>query len=66
MHCVTVSTSSDQRTFERDKDRRVSRGLPSCLRGERDDVDCKYIDHWLVIFCAPTRLNSDSTQQFFL
>lgn len=50
MQCITVqSTSSNNdnlsdkdRIVERDKDhRRVTRVLPSCLKGERDDVECK-------------------------
>lgn len=51
MQCITVQPTasnnkdnlSDSRMIvERDKDhRRVSRGLPSCLKGERDDVECK-------------------------
>lgn len=51
MQCITVPSStsnndnlSESRIIERDKDhRRVSRGLPSCLKGERDDVECKII-----------------------
>lgn len=48
MQCITVQSASnnddlsDTRIVERDKDhRRVSRGLPSCLKGERDDIECK-------------------------
>lgn len=50
MHCVTISSPSDQRTFERDKERRATRGLPSCLRGERDEVDCKQIIYLYFIY----------------
>uniref|UniRef100_A0A336M911 CSON013904 protein n=1 Tax=Culicoides sonorensis TaxID=179676 RepID=A0A336M911_CULSO len=50
MQCITVPSSasnidnlSENRIIERDKDhKRVSRGLPSCLKGERDDVECEF------------------------
>lgn len=50
MQCITVQSTankddlSDTRIIERDKDhRRVTRGLPSCLKGERDDMECKQL-----------------------
>ena len=39
MNCVTMVPKD--LTVERDKDRRTSRGLTACLRGEKDEYNYK-------------------------
>jgi hypothetical protein len=45
MNCATASPAEQSvtvfRTLEKDKRISVSRGLTSCLRGERDEMECK-------------------------
>lgn len=48
MNCATIVPEQEHnRTFE--KDRRTSRGLTSCLRGERDEVEGRIFFYFIII-----------------